>query len=273
MFQVRENRSTAITAINLLELIYHSTVRQLRKSHYSAVWGLIQNIFKAFLFVGMFFAMFSILGMRGSAIRGDFLLYVMSGIFLFMTHNAAMGAVAGSENSTSPMMQHAPMNTVVTITSAALASLYTQVLSILIILGLYYAGVKPFVIDDPVGAAAMLFIAWFSGVAVGMVFLAVKPWAPGFVGVVQMVYARANMISSGKMFAANALPPAMLALFDWNPLFHAIDQARGFVFINYNPHNSSIEYPLKLSLALIMIGLMGEFFTRKHASASWAARR
>ena len=30
----------------------------------------------------------------------------------------------------------------------------------------------------------------------------------------------------------------MLTIFDWNPLFHTIDQARGFTFINYNPHYS-----------------------------------
>jgi ABC-type polysaccharide/polyol phosphate export permease len=51
------------------------------------------------------------------------------------------------------------------------------------------------------------------------------------------------MIASGKMFVANTLPPAMLAMFDWNPLFHIIDQCRGFVFNNYFPRNSNWEYP------------------------------
>jgi ABC-type polysaccharide/polyol phosphate export permease len=81
------------------------------------------------------------------------------------------------------------------------------------------------------------------------------------------------MIASGKMFLANALPASMIALFEWNPLFHIIDQARGFAFINYNPHYTSWTYALYVSLALTMIGLMGEFYTRRHASASWQARR
>ena len=75
------------------------------------------------------------------------------------------------------------------------------------------------------------------------------------------------------MFVANALPPAMLAMFDWNPLFHAIDQARGFTFINYVPRNSSITYAVVVGLILVMIGLMLEFKTRKTASMSWAAGR
>jgi ABC-type polysaccharide/polyol phosphate export permease len=81
------------------------------------------------------------------------------------------------------------------------------------------------------------------------------------------------MIASGKMFVANTLPAYMLAMFDWNPLFHCIDQMRGFVFVNYLPRNSSIEYPLYVTIVLMMIGMLGEFYTRQQASLSWDARR
>jgi ABC-type polysaccharide/polyol phosphate export permease len=103
--------------------------------------------------------------------------------------------------------------------------------------------------------------------------MAFKPWAPDVVTIVQLVYVRANMIASGKMFVANTLPGFMLAMFDWNPLFHIIDQTRGFVFVNYVPHYSNWQYPLYATLFLIMLGMMGEFFTRKRASISWDARR
>ena len=273
MFKPRVSTSKIGSAANLAELIYHATVRQLRKTHGNAVIGLLMNMLQAMIFVAVFYVMFSILGLRSSAVRGDFLLYIMSGVFLFMTHTKSMSAIVGAEGPTSPMMQHAPMNTVVAITSTALASLYIQILSMFVILTLYYTLATPFVIAQPVGAMAMLLLAWISGVAVGLVFLALKPWFPGFVGVVSTIYMRANMVASGKMVLANTLPPKLLAMFSWNPLFHSIDQARGYVFINYNPHNSSIEYPVYLTLALIMIGLMGEFYTRTHASSSWSAGR
>jgi ABC-type polysaccharide/polyol phosphate export permease len=120
---------------------------------------------------------------------------------------------------------------------------------------------------------AMILIAWFTGAAIGLVLLALKPWFPTFVQLFSTIYQRANMIASGKMFVANTLPTYMLVMFDWNPLFHAIDQSRGYAFVNYFPRNSSWEYPLYLGIVLTMIGLMGEYFTRKHASASWYARR
>lgn len=273
MFEPRRQSSGLISALRLLTLIYHATVRNIRKTHGNALVGLMMNMMQTVLLVIAFYFMFAILGLRGNAIRGDFLLFIMSGIFLFMTHNKALGAVLGSEGPASPMMQHAPMNTMVAIGSAALASLYIQVLSMAVILFIYHVAFVPITIDRPVGAMGMVLLAWFAGSSIGMVLLAIKPWFPEFVSVVSTIYQRANMIASGKMFVANMMPGYILAWFSWNPLFHTIDQARGFVFINYNPHFSNTTYPVILSVALLVIGLMGESYTRKHASISWNAKR
>jgi len=273
MFTAERKRSTLGSAFALMELIYHSTVRSIRKSHGNAVIGLLLAIVQTVLLVVAFYIMFHILGLRGNAIRGDFLLYVMSGIFLFLTHTKALGAVMGAEGPTSAMMKHSPMNTAVAIASSALGALYIQTLSMLVVLYIYHAAFNPITIEDPVGAFGMFLLAWFTGAAIGTVLLAVKPWSPEVVGIVAAVYARANMVASGKMFVANALPHKMLVLFSWNPLFHTIDQARGYTFINYNPHYSSVSYPLYVGLALLMIGMMGEFYTRQRASLSWGARK
>ena len=140
------------------------------------------------------------------------------------------------------------------------------------VLFIYHAAFTPVTIFDPVGAFGMLMLSWGSGVAIGMVFKAAMPWQPEFFGILSMIYQRANMIASGKMFVANNTPNHILQWFDWNPLFHTIDQGRGFIFLNYNPHNSSLSYPIYVTFVCIVIGLMGEFYTRKHMSASWGAR-
>jgi len=271
MFQAQRRISRARYAFNLVELIYHSIVREIRKGHSNAMVGLLLNMMQVVVFVGAFYFMFSVLGLRSSAIRGDFLLYIMSGIFLFLTHTKAMSSVMGAEGATSAMMNHAPMNTIVALTSAALAALYTQILSVTVVLGVYHMAFGPITIIDPAGAMGMLIVAWFTGVGVGMIFFSLKPWFPNFVNIASSIYSRANMIASGKMFVANMMPGTILAMFDWNPLFHAIDQNRGFVFINYNPHYSSVSYPIKVGIVLVMIGLMLEFYTRKNLSASHGA--
>lgn len=273
MFQHRTNTSGISNAITTLELIFHAAVRSVRSSHANAFVALAKNILQTALFVMVFYFMFSVLGLRGSAVRGDFLLFVMSGIFLFMCHTKAVGAIMSAEGPTSPMMKHAPMNTAIAITASALASLYIQILTMFIILYFYHAAVKPITIEDPVGAMGMVLLSWFTGCGVGLVFLSIRPWFPTFAGIGSTIYQRANMIASGKMFLANTLPAFMLPMFIWNPLFHTIDQARGYVFINYYPRVTSWEYALWFGIVFFMIGLMGEFYTRKHVSLSWRARR
>ncbi|QJF49780.1 ABC transporter permease [Roseobacter ponti] len=274
MTDTTHRRQGGITsALTILTLIYHSAVRSVRKTHANAFLAIGVNLLQAVIFVLAFYVMFSLLGLRGAAVRGDFLLYIMSGVFLFMTHTKAMGAVVGSEGPASPMMQHAPMNTIVAIAAAALGSLYIQVLSMGFILFIYHVAWMPIHIENPGGAFCMLMLSWLTGVSIGIVLLAIKPWAPQFVMIFNTIYQRANMIASGKMFVANMMPAYMLAMFDWNPLFHTIDQARGYIFINYVPRFTDWSYALWVAIVLIMIGLMGEFYTRRHASASWSARR
>jgi len=273
MFRVETRKSGLNSALAILDLIFHSTVRAIRRGHRHALLGLISNVLQTLIFIGVFYAMMTLVGMRGAAIRGDFVLYLMSGIFLFMTNVKAMGAVAGSEGPTSAMMLHAPMNTAIAMSSAALAALYTQVLSIFVVLGGYHIAVTPVHINDPVGAMGMMLLACANGFATGMVVLALKPWWPAGAGIAQTIYSRMNMIASGKMFVANTLSYTVLKIFDWNPLFHIIDQARGFTFINYNPHNSSLTYPVYVTVVLFAIGLIGEYHTRRHASLSWGAGR
>ena len=276
MFESRRRRSYLAGLGAMSELIFHATVRKVRQSHRHPLLAILVNMLQTILLVLAFALMFYIIGARNMGIRGDFVIYIMTGIVLSMTHIKSMGAVQGAEGPTSPMMQHAPMNTFISIVSGLLATLYIQTLAVAFILFVYDVAINPYVlreIVDPVPVMGMFLLSWFSGGAVGLVFLALKPWFPGLTGTLSTLYKRANMIASGKMFVANSLPSFMISMFDWNPLFHTIDQARGFAFINYVPRNTNWEYVVYLSLTLVMIGLMGEFYTRKHASASWSARR
>jgi ABC-type polysaccharide/polyol phosphate export permease len=273
MFTVQKRDNQFRSFLGLAELIYHNTVRQARKGSRSAVLGLFTNIMQTLVFVSAFFIMMEVLGLRGNAIRGNFVLYLLTGIFLFLTHNKAMGAVMGAEGATSAMMQHAPMNTAIAITSSVLSSLYMQVLSAFVVLFIVHVAWEPVEVYQPARTFGMLLLAWGSGVAIGLVFIAMRPWVPGLVSILSMVYSRSNMLTSGKMFVANAMPSYILQFFDWNPLFHCIDQARGFAFINYNPHFSSLSYPIIVTIIFLVIGLMGEFYTRQYVSKSWGAGR
>lgn len=272
-FRQDYNRTTFGMILNLAELTYISTVRKVREAHGNALMALVINIMQAVLFVLAFYFMFTVLGTRGMSIRGDFMVYLLTGIFLYLTHIKALSAVLGAEGPASAMMQHAPMNTLVAIASSALAALYIQTLSLLVILFGIHTLYNPIEMQDWGGVGLMYLLSWASGCAVGLVLLALKPWVPDLISIIQIVYTRANIIASGKMVTANSLPGFMIPWFDWNPLFHLIDQSRGFAFNNYFPHYTNWQYPIYFILFFVLLGLMGDFYTRKRASASWTASR
>lgn len=271
MFQTKKPKGPIGAAFVVLELIYYSIVRDIRQQSRSPILGLLQSIMNTLIMLSVFYLLMTITGLKKTAIRGDFVLYLMTGIFIYMGHTRTVQAVFGAASPTNQMLKHAPLTTAVLVSSAALSILYTQVLTVVIILYVYHAAWGPIHIENWMGALSMLLLAWFVGIGVGLIFAAMRPWAPQVVALIMMFYIRANMIASGKMFVANTLPHKMLMLFSWNPLFHIIDQARGFTFINYTPHYSNWVYPLIVGIALLMIGLLGEFYTRQHASVSWGA--
>ncbi|NBO21632.1 MAG: ABC transporter permease, partial [Rhodobacteraceae bacterium] len=184
-----------------------------------------------------------------------------------------IGAVSRAEGPTSSMMKHGPMNTAVSISAASLAALYQQVFSGAVVMYCYHVIWSPITIHDPVGLLGQLVLAWLSGIAIGLIFKGLIPWQPEAFGLLCSVYQRIDVIASGKMFVANQLSAQKLFYFDWNPLFHIIDQARGDIFLNYHPHFSSTFYAIKVSLACALVGLMAEFYTRKYVSVSWGMGR
>ena len=273
MFSQRSSTNLITATTTTLTLIYHQAVHNLRQKHRNALIGLLMTMLQSVMMVGGFLLLFLVMGNRQSPIRGDYPLFMMSGVLIFMAFGQALGGVAGAGASTSAMMKHGPMNTAIAMSGAALAGLYTSVLSALVLTLGYHVALKPVEIENWRGALAMIIFGWGWGCALGLVFLSIRAWFPIPGRIITNVFQRINMIASGKMFAGNMMPSAVLAMFDWNPLFHIIDQARGFVFINYTPHNSSLAYPLYVTLAVLMIGLMAEFVTRNAASLSWTQGR
>jgi ABC-type polysaccharide/polyol phosphate export permease len=272
MFHATTNKSNLALAWGLLELIYHSAVRHVRKSHGNAVVGLLMTISQSVIMLAVLVIMMDFLGMRRNAVRGDFVLYMMTGVFNYGIYSAALGAVAKSEGPTSAMMKHSPMNPIVAIGSAALSTLYTQTISAAAILFFYHTLWTPITIHEPRYVVGMFLLSWASGIGTGMIFRAATPWQPELVGTLTNFYSRINMIFSGKMMLANSTPGFILSMYTWNPLFHTIDQTRGFMFENYHPFHSSVAYPLYVTLVLIVLGLMLEHYSNRHISLSWGAK-
>ncbi len=270
--KTRVNKSMLGALMAFMELLFHSIVRDIRTSSGNAVLGMGLVIMQSLLMLAIFFALFSVMGMKSSLIRGDFVVFLLTGIFLFLTHNKAVSAAMGAISPVGGMTLHAPISTPLSILSAILSGLYTQLVGfalILLVVHILRGGLEFY---KPADLVFPFFMAWASGVAIGLVFGVLTPFAPKFVPMVAMLYRRANMITSGKILPVNYMSASMIAWFDWNPLFHTIDQARGAAFVNYFPRHTNMEYPVYLSISLLMFAVMVEFWLRKNMSSSWGKR-
>ncbi|SDD97556.1 ABC-type polysaccharide/polyol phosphate export permease [Paracoccus isoporae] len=273
MFEQRQTKNFRQAGLTTIALIYHMTVYKLRRGERNAVAGLMMVVLRGLIMVSVFYLIFFVIGIRSSPIRGSMIVYIMSGIFMFMSHNMAIQQIMTAEGPVSPLMKHAPMNTIIALLAAAFSVLYNQFLAAAVLLLMANTFIEPLNIEYLVPCIGMFILAWFTGCCIGLLFRALQPWWPKGVAMISQLYRRLNMITSGKMVVANTLPPMMLNMFDWNPLFHVIDQTRGYAFVNYTPHNSSLTYPIYAGLVLMMLGLMGDFVNRDKVSLSWSAGR
>lgn len=271
MFGQRQSGTMLGAAGRTLGLIHHQTVYNLRNDHRNAVLGLLLTVLQSAIFLLAFLGVYLIMGVRHSPIRGDFMLYLLSGIFLFMIHVQTSAAVAGSHSLSGALGKHEPLSPAILIAAAALAVLYRQTVGCIAMLWLYHVAIAPIAVESWPGCLAMHLLSWFSGACIGVVFLGLRPWSPRASRLATTAFQRVNMVASGKMFVANALPNALLPWFLWNPLFHIIDRQRGFLFINYDPQKTDPFYALWFALAALMLGLLINFTTRRRESLSWGA--
>jgi len=262
-----------ISILNFLILLYYTVVKDIRQSDGNALRGLFKEVMQTIILVAVFYFMINILSLRGSVVRGNFVLFLISGIFLYLTHIKAVSKISGAGGASNPMLKHAPVTTLLLIASAALSSLYIQLLSMSVVLLLTHTLIEPVVFYNFKGFMLCFFIAWFSGISIGLLFLSLAPYAPTIIGLITLIYTRSNMIFSGKMMLASTMPGFMLPMFIWNPLFHTIDHARGFVFVNYVARVTNLTYPIILTITFLIIGMMFEHWARKYVSESWSKRQ
>lgn len=139
--------------------------------------GLLIEVAQSLLLLGIFYLMFTVMGLRSMMIRGDFVLFLLTGIFLFLTHNKAVSAAMGSVAPLGGMTQHWPMNTAINTLASIIAGLYMQVLAFALILTVVHTLGGGLEIYDPMGMIFPIFMAWASGVAIGLTFGVLKPFS------------------------------------------------------------------------------------------------
>jgi len=274
MFSPPKNKRSNLflETLRFFELLFHTTARNIRRVSFNPVVAIVNQILMMMVLVAAFMMLTTLLGTRTAAIRGNSIQFIMSGIFLFLVHNTALGAAALVGGLRSPLTLHTHITHFMLVMSAGFASLYIQILAMLLILVGTHILLEPIVFESMSGFAFAFFIAWASGLMIGFFFSVISPYSPRVIELIKMLYMRSNMIFSGKMFVANSIPAAILPYFYWNPLFHTIDHARGESFINYTPRVTDINYPIIVTIVFFVLALVFQKYGENVISESWNKR-
>ena len=238
---------------SFLDLIYITTVRQYRSTTGGAIMSFFTALVQPLTIFVMFAVIYAVFG-RTALIRGDFLLFMMTGIFAYLMHIRAVKSVGAGEMG--GMIFYARASKLLSILSGAISELYSNILAMAVIFSIAYLWRGYLEIYDFSRFIGPMFMAWASGLAVGLFFVSITPFAPSLSPMLFLIYKRIQMFTSGKAFVANLLPHSLLPFFTWNPLFHAIDQARGAAFINYVPRYTNMTYPTYFTIAVFVLALI-----------------
>ena len=252
-------------------LLFVMTVFNARSGNTNPLMGLFKRFVAMGTLIFVFFLMMSLTGLRNLNGRIDLFLNIVLGITLFMTHIFSFMEGRGLSGN-SALSLHAPITPLLELFSGACAYLYQNTMAILMIFLILHVWKGPLYIDDIRGLMNAYLWAWLSGLSIGSVIAGLTPFIPIVSTVATPLFRRMNMLFSGKMFTANSLPHYMLPFFLWNPLFHVIDQARGAVFLDYEPIHTTMAYPMWFTFVAFTIGFLLMFASKKFVSASWAAR-
>lgn len=231
-------------------LLHTLAVHEIRRQSAGRL-GLLGAFSTPLLICAFFWFVFEMIGKRGLVLRGDLVTFLLTGIFLFFLCVRAQARV--QLDGGKAMMSRA--HPILRAWAGGVSVLYITVVAMVIVfLGNYLImGVAE--LQDPAGVILPIAVTWMFGIGAGMCFSGLS-LSIGGRETMNLVFSRVMFVTSGKFFVANAVPGWVRCYFDWNPLFHLVDQLRGAVFVNYTARHTSLEYPAAVAFALLVLGHM-----------------
>jgi ABC-type polysaccharide/polyol phosphate export permease len=262
---VRQSFAVALAAF--CELVYALAVRELRTEHKNAALGILLTVGPMLVMGLVFYFIIMLLGGGMAKIRGDHMTFILIGFAIFFGHIQTVNAVAGSVSQ--GMLNHKRMSLFLMICVKSVAVLYKNILSFGTLLAMNFVFRDVWHMEDPWLFIMAFLWSWVGGVAVGVIILAAQRYV-SWGGMLKTIYMRVMFFTSGKLFVANTLPGFVRPFFDWNPLFHLLDQARSAAFLNYTAHTTSMDYAIYSILVGLVIAALVENYVRVNYSVSHA---
>lgn len=272
MQRVQQVPTLAAGALRFLDILRATIVHSIRRETGGSALGFVSALLRPLVLLATFWIIIEVMGVRGIAIRGNTVTFLLTGILPFLVHVETVTKVSMAVRKARSMLHHAPASIFVYVLAQALATLYLNLAAAILIWTVAELSGAGLGLRDPAGLMAPYMLAWLSGLGVGLVFLVIGHVAPTAAQVASTVYTRLQFFTCGKFWAANIMPPALVDYAVWNPLLHIIDQIRGAAFVNYTPQHTSLDWPVAFAIGSVVFGFMLEDRLRKGFSVSHLRR-
>lgn len=234
-------------------LLFALTVRALREAAGGAAVGFLRGALAALAFCLVFYFVITFFGLGFVTVRGDLMVFILIGAGFFFLMQYTVMATIKAMRAGWRMAPHPHLSPILFVYAESLAVLYNWTLAIVAIFvgNAFVVGRMEF--ETPLLIFPLFALAWLTGIGIGLVFGFLLGWF-SWAAMLKRVFFKIMFFTSGKFTNANFIPPDMLPFFQWNPLFHLIDQMRDAAFVNYTAQKTNLIYPTLCCLALLGIG-------------------
>jgi len=192
--------------------------------------------------------------MRQQLMTGDLLLVIVAGLiplYLFMRPAAYL---ASTMSNSRVVIRHPYVCHLHLVCARFLLETATTTFAGVVIFGILIAvGIAPLP-RDPLGVVGPCAVLLFVGLGTGTLAAFTYPLS-SIVGMTFRILLRILRMTAAVSFLGRALPPTLMQLALWNPVFHGVELFREAYFdIQKNPH-VSYWYPMAWGAGLLLLGL------------------
>jgi capsular polysaccharide transport system permease protein len=247
----------SITKRNAITIMFdtvHALLMRELKTRFGAnrlgyFWAIVEPVAQASIFA----VIFTVLGRK--AVAGvPVALFLLSGILAFNLFSKLLPQLSSAIKANKALFSYRQVTAIDPVITRLIIELATFiVVYTIILLGLAWLGFEVMPDDFPkVLLATSLLIILTTGL--GLILCSLVSYWQDTPKIVSMVM-RPMFFMSGVFYCATMIPKQYWYLFDWNPIFHAIELSRDAFFSGYTTPIGSWEYLSVTALVCFATGL------------------
>ena len=238
-----------------VRVLYAIMLRETRTRYGRQRLGYLWAIIEPMLFVGIFFALFSLAG-RPEASGMPLLTFLITGASTYILFRDGLMSCMTASTMNKSLLAF-PQVTLFDLTTArGLLEMATHFTAALLLILSVACFDEPVEVENMLSATFWFFSAGVLGLGGGMGFGALVTLFPSVQPLVQAILGRPMFFISGLFFTTDMVPENVLDFALLNPLLHITELIRSAFFREFESQHASPEFVILFILAVLFLGML-----------------